>query len=538
MRSSPFRAIWIVVALAAAAVMATAATAAAAPTPVEGGELDWGVKEEFREYIESTPAGQIEVAGGAAEAEDGTYRFPVVSGSYDEGSEKNEVQYAGSVEFTKYGGVLDITIANPKVVLEGDAGAIFAEVTSGSSDYGEIGLVELDATGVVPVAAGETLAWASIKSALSAEAEPAFQSYPAGTPFDDVNFTDSWVPTPPIAPTAVVGGELDWGVKESFRNYIKTNAQEGKVEVTGGAVEAEDGTYRFPVVSGTYFPETGTNEVQYGGTVHYTAYPQSYGPLLDITLKEPRLVLTGDAGGLYADAVVRSESTHELEDIGEVQIVELDATGVTPVAGHETLTWTGIDSSGATGAEEVFGSRYGPGTPFDAVTAIDSWITTPPFVEPEEEGEKEESGNDSNLPSGGGDTGSAGNTGAADVTPISTVAKSGKPGKVRVPTATRTISAGGVVGVATLSCPAGGSACRTNVPKRLGVKIDGRRYVLRVTVPKRIGAGRSATVQVHVPKAARTALGAKKILVKLKVALKANGLTTKKTVKVKIAGRH
>lgn len=98
--------------------------------------------------------------------------------------------------------------------------------------------------------------------------------------------------------------------------------------------------------------------------------------------------------------------------------------------------------------------------------------------------------------------------------------------------------ADGVAKLVTLSCPSGGGACTTTVPKRIGAKIGGKRYVLGVMTPKRIAAGKSATVRVHLPKAAQEALSAKPFLVKLKVALHANGLTTKRTVKVKIAGRH
>lgn len=98
--------------------------------------------------------------------------------------------------------------------------------------------------------------------------------------------------------------------------------------------------------------------------------------------------------------------------------------------------------------------------------------------------------------------------------------------------------ANGIAKLARLSCPSGGATCATTMPKRLGVKIAGKRYVLGVLAPKKIGAGNSAIVRVHVPKAAQKALGAKKYLVKVKVAVHANGHTTKRVVKVKIAGRH
>lgn len=540
MRSSRTRPLWIALALAAVALMATAANAAAATKTVEGGELDWGVKASFRQYIESVPAGQIEVSGGAAESEDGSYyRFPVVSGSYDEETETNEVQYSGSVEFTKYGGALDLTITNPKVVFEGDEGAIFAQVTSGSENYGEIELVELDATGVTPVASAETLTWEGVKSAITAEAEPAFGSYPAGTAFDEVAATDSWIPTAPLATTAVEGGELDWGVKASFTSYIKNYADEGKIEVTGGAVEAKDGTYGFPVVSGTYDPATEENEVQYAGSVHYTAYNSLGGgtPLLDITIKDPKVVLKGEAGTLFADVISRSESTGELEEFDDLDLVELDASGVTPVAGKDTLTWEAIASAITADAEPVFGS-YPAGTAFDPVDLTDSWIPTPPFVEPEGGGEEGGGHEEGGGSSGGGDTGGTTDSISAQTTTTETTTSTPVAAvKLAALSGVRTINSSGVTEVAKLICPAGGTSCKTSVPKRIAVEVGGKRFVVTVMSPKSVGAGKTATVRVHLSKAAREALGAKKVLVKLTVGITANGTTNKHLVKVKIAGR-
>ncbi|MBS1845932.1 MAG: hypothetical protein JST53_16070 [Actinobacteria bacterium] len=112
------------------------------------------------------------------------------------------------------------------------------------------------------------------------------------------------------------------------------------------------------------------------------------------------------------------------------------------------------------------------------------------------------------------------------------------PAKLAASKGLQKFGADGVAKVASLACPSGGATCTTTVPKRLGAKIAGKRYVLGVMAPKKIGAGKSATVKVHVPKAAREALGKKKYQVKLPVALHANGATTKQVVKVEIAGRR
>lgn len=112
------------------------------------------------------------------------------------------------------------------------------------------------------------------------------------------------------------------------------------------------------------------------------------------------------------------------------------------------------------------------------------------------------------------------------------------PAKLAVSKGVQRFGANGVAKVASLACPSGGATCTTTVPKRLGAKIAGKRFVLGVMAPKKIGAGKSATVRVRVPKAAQEALDEKSYQVKLPVALHANGATTKQVVKVKIAGRQ
>jgi hypothetical protein len=113
-----------------------------------------------------------------------------------------------------------------------------------------------------------------------------------------------------------------------------------------------------------------------------------------------------------------------------------------------------------------------------------------------------------------------------------------KPAKVSAGKATRMLGGGGVAKVATLSCPAGGTACKVTVPARVATKIGGKRFVLSVIAPQKIGAGKSAAVKVRLPKAAREALGARKLALKLPIALYANGQVTKKVVKVAIAGKR
>ena len=45
---------------------------------------------------------------------------------------------------------------------------------------------------------------------------------------------------------------VDWGIKQSFRNYIKGPIAHGAYTASDGATENADGTFRFAFVSGTY----------------------------------------------------------------------------------------------------------------------------------------------------------------------------------------------------------------------------------------------------------------------------------------------
>ena len=143
MRSARTRSLPIALLMAAVVLLLSAASAAAATIPIQGGEVDWGVKESFRKYVKGPIAnGKIEVSGGAVEAADGTFVFPVGSGKYDLTTHVTEVQATGTVHFTgHYEGTptpqLDVTITNPRVVFGGETGTVFADVFSKAFSPGE-----------------------------------------------------------------------------------------------------------------------------------------------------------------------------------------------------------------------------------------------------------------------------------------------------------------------------------------------------------------------------------------------------------------
>jgi|GEM_PF-2830891 len=224
MRSTGLRSIPIAVVVAAIALLATAGSAAAATIPIQGGEVDWGIKASFRGYVTNprAAAGKIELSGGAVEAVDGTYRFPVQVGTYDLAGHATTVQAKGAVRFTGHFDadevpVLDLTIADPRVVLEGETGTVFADVRSKSratgvmEDLPGVEFATLDTSGVVPSFAGDAVSLAGIAAELTAAGAAAFGSYSAGEALDPVGVVAAFEPTsPPIDE----GGKEDEGEKK------------------------------------------------------------------------------------------------------------------------------------------------------------------------------------------------------------------------------------------------------------------------------------------------------------------------------------
>jgi len=175
------------VAAALALSGAVAASASAEVVDIKGGWADWGVKETFRSYIGG--AGQISVSDGATRNPDGTFRFPLVGGTLDTETGFGEVQLGGSVNFWAHGGALDITVANPRVVLAETDALLFADSKSLPMGPGEPiddnrDLIALDTGAVAPAIGATAIQWNEIPATLTGNGAPVFGRYPAGTEMD------------------------------------------------------------------------------------------------------------------------------------------------------------------------------------------------------------------------------------------------------------------------------------------------------------------------------------------------------------------
>lgn len=184
--------------LAVALLVATAATAparadAADPVAITEGEgLLWGMKLSWRDYTGiGTWSGGVEYLGGA----DG-YRWPFRSGSYDPDTHRAELQFGGTVRWTGHEGALDMTMSDPRLIIDGDDARLTVNVISRSEStgelipYGEIPLVTIALRAdALRVADGRT-SWSALATALTADGARAFsRNYPTGNPMDSVSTT-------------------------------------------------------------------------------------------------------------------------------------------------------------------------------------------------------------------------------------------------------------------------------------------------------------------------------------------------------------
>jgi hypothetical protein len=336
--------------------------------------------------------------------------------------------------------------------------------------------------------------------------------------------------TAAAATIPIKGGEVDWGIKESFRNYVKSPFAGGQIEVSGGAAEAADGTYKFPVGSGTYDLTTHTTSVDAAGTVHFTAHFEGGVPALDMTVSNPSVVLEGETGTVFADVTSKSLTTGEIVDYPGVEFATPDTSGSAPSFEGETVTVAGIPAELTAEGAEAFAGFYSAGTALDPLGVVASFEPTSP---PTEEGEKPGDGKPS-------DEGAKTDPPSESQPPASDPAPAPAPvlplPKLRSASGAAMLGGGGAAKVATISCPTA-QACTLKAPKSVKFKAGGKQWSAKVIAPHWILAGKSGKVTVRVPRAALAELAGGKAKISLKLVLGIGTQSSTQMVKVTLKAR-
>jgi len=167
---------------------------------------------------------------------------------------------------------------------------------------------------------------------------------------------------------AIAGGAMDWGVKQSFRTYVGGPIAHGAITVSGGASLNADGTYRFPVLGGTYTATGGKVEVQLGGTVRFTGHDTGSGPALDLKITDPELRITGATAVLLADVTSKNMDTGQTTSYPDVGLASLDAGRGVSVA-TDALVLSDLPATLTDAGAPAFAGFYTAGAALDPVDA-------------------------------------------------------------------------------------------------------------------------------------------------------------------------
>ena len=158
---------------------------------VGAGSLSWGIKSSFRSYVTGTIAkGSITATGVGVSG--GVFTFGQTAGaSFDQWTGLGSSPYSGSVRFYGHGGLLDVTLANPSVVVtNATAATLYLSVNGAAS----IPFASLNLSAGTRSTPNNTVSYGGVPATLTSQGAAVFEFngngfYPAGEPFDPVSFT-------------------------------------------------------------------------------------------------------------------------------------------------------------------------------------------------------------------------------------------------------------------------------------------------------------------------------------------------------------
>uniref|UniRef100_UPI001C222941 HtaA domain-containing protein n=1 Tax=Leucobacter chinensis TaxID=2851010 RepID=UPI001C222941 len=330
------------------------------PKPVQGG-LTWGVKKDFVDYIEGPIAkGSVKMIKPATRKGD-QFNFPqVAGGKWDEKSLTGTASYGGAVTFYGHKGALNVTLANPQVVVQSKNAAVLkADYEGKRVAIGNVDLASAKAT----KAKDGSVTWSNAPVKLHKEGVNVFSHafdgekpttfYDEGEELSKLTFTVGSAsdekpivvppkpsikkptpkPLPKPAPPAVsqqngaAAGSLTWGVSSPFAAYVQGKIAKGGISTQG--VGGGQGGFVFPQAGGgSWNPQTQTGSIQYSGVVLFTGH----GGLLSEPIANPTIT-------------VHNASSATLTASGRTFGLNLGAASK-QVGPNGEVTWSGVPVSG------------------------------------------------------------------------------------------------------------------------------------------------------------------------------------------------
>jgi hypothetical protein len=378
------------------------------PEPSDAG-LHWGIRQAWRSYV-ARFGGTATPSKGLVVNERSPYVWPTDKSTWDAKTGKGTVSFGGQMNFVlEPHFIWDFGFAGPKVTLNGDGTGSLSGVVN-YAFYGtkaapeevrapaEVVFADLKFKGA-PRQDDKNVV-VDIESAKLTEAGAgAFAGfYAAGTELDAGNFAfpgtvdvvdpptttpptttpppatepPATTPVPPACvfdPAAVKQGNLLWGFKKSFRQYVgsgagNTIAASDGAEVTNVDVVAGQGAYRFGFGSARYV-SAAEFSAQYQGKVTFT-YPAHF---FVLTLANPKIAVAQGKGTVFADVELTTTTGAGTPPVSKpgVALATLDLATAKTVEGEGTVTVSEIKA--ALTSSDAFGGFYQAGDVLDDVAA-------------------------------------------------------------------------------------------------------------------------------------------------------------------------
>lgn len=157
---------------------------------IKSANLGWGVRDSFRNYVRGGIANGSWELNGTSYSSD-AFNWSNGTGTFKGG--KGSISFSGSVRFTGHHGILDTTIANPRLEINGNSGTLYATMNSNDSsgkatNYGEVALLKVNLSGLQSSADAVSVNGAA--TTLTAEGAKAFAGfYEAGKDMAPLSFS-------------------------------------------------------------------------------------------------------------------------------------------------------------------------------------------------------------------------------------------------------------------------------------------------------------------------------------------------------------
>ncbi|MFC0249581.1 HtaA domain-containing protein [Citricoccus parietis] len=163
------------------------------------------------------------------------------------------------------------------------------------------------------------------------------------------------------AANEVSGATLSWGLKSSFRNYIRGGIAQGGWTLGGGA-SYSGSAFTFGGGNGSYAKDSRTGTVTFGGSVHFTGHDG----VLDMNLSNLRFRQTSPSSAEIIADVTSSSMEGDGFSRSNVTFATVNTSNLS--VGQNSVSLNGASATLTAAGAEAFAGFYEAGTALDPIS--------------------------------------------------------------------------------------------------------------------------------------------------------------------------